>query len=152
MATDIDECNITTTRCFGGVCKNLPGKFKCQCKLGTFGNPYKPHGCISLSKVLSKFITKNKIALSAASGPVLLLVVLGIMLVPRKIEQHKMKIMKQKHFKQNRGQLLQQLISQNADIAERMIIPLDELAKATSNFDKSRELGGGGHDTVYKGI
>ncbi|XP_039778130.1 wall-associated receptor kinase 2-like [Panicum virgatum] len=149
---DIDECNITTTRCFGGVCKNLPGKFKCQCNLGTFGNPYKPHGCISLSKVLSKFITKNKIALSAASGPVLLLVVLGIMLVPRKIEQHKMKIMKQKHFKQNRGQLLQQLISQNADIAERMIIPLDELAKATNNFDKSRELGGGGHGTVYKGI
>ncbi|RLM57701.1 hypothetical protein C2845_PM18G02640 [Panicum miliaceum] len=149
---DIDECNITATRCFGGVCKNLPGKFKCQCKLGTFGNPYKPPGCVSLSTVLSKFITKNKIALSAASGPVLLLVVLGIMLVPRKIEQHKMKILKQKHFKQNRGQLLQQLISQKADIAERMIIPLDELAKATNNFDKSRELGGGGHGTVYKGI
>ncbi|PVH33732.1 hypothetical protein PAHAL_8G056200 [Panicum hallii] len=149
---DIDECNITATRCFGGICKNLPGKFKCQCELGTFGNPYKPPGCVSLSTVLSKFITKNKIGLSAASGPVLLLVVLGIMLVPRKIEQHKMKILKQKHFKQNRGQLLQQLISQKADIAERMIIPLDELAKATNNFDKSRELGGGGHGTVYKGI
>ncbi|PUZ44025.1 hypothetical protein GQ55_8G055100 [Panicum hallii var. hallii] len=149
---DIDECNITATRCFGGICKNLPGKFKCQCKLGTFGNPYKPPGCVSLSTVLSKFITKNKIGLSAASGPVLLLAVLGIMLVPRKIEQHKMKILKQKHFKQNRGQLLQQLISQKADIAERMIIPLDELAKATNNFDKSRELGGGGHGTVYKGI
>jgi serine/threonine protein kinase len=44
------------------------------------------------------------------------------------------------------------LVSQRADIAERMIITLDELEKATSNFDKSREIGGGGHGTVYKGI
>jgi len=127
-------------------------KFQVPVHARNIWKPLQAHGCASLSTFLSKFITKNKIGLSAASGPVLLLVVMGMMLVPRKIEQHKRKILKQKHFKQNRGQLLQQLISQNADIAERMIIPLDELAKATSNFDKSRELGGGGHDTVYKGI
>ena len=61
-------------------------------------------------------------------------------------------MLKQKFFKQNRGQLLQQLVSPRADIAERMIIPVDELAKATNNFDKARELGSGGHGTVYKGI
>ena len=55
-------------------------------------------------------------------------------------------------FKQNRGQLLQQLMCQRADIAERMILPLEELEKATNNFDKARELRGGGHGTVYKGI
>jgi serine/threonine protein kinase len=92
------------------------------------------------------------IGLSVASGPVFLLLVLGITLVLRKIEQHRKEMLKQKYFKQNRGQLLQQLVSQNADIAERMIIPVDELAKATNNFDKARELGGGGHGTVYKGI
>ncbi|CAN6362533.1 unnamed protein product [Urochloa humidicola] len=148
---DVDECKITSKRCFS-VCKNLPGSFKCRCKLGTFGNANKPHGCVSLSVILSKFIKNNKIALSATTGPVLLLLVLGTMLVRRKIEEHRMTVLKQKYFKQNRGQLLQQLMSQRADIAERIIIPLDELAKATNNFDKSRELGGGGHGTVYKGI
>lgn len=54
---------------------------------------------------------------------------------------------RQKFFKQNRGHLLQQLI-----IAERMIISLAEMEKATNNFDKAREIGGGGHGTVYKGI
>ncbi|KAG0536409.1 hypothetical protein BDA96_03G061300 [Sorghum bicolor] len=149
---DVDECSSNTTkRCFS-VCKNLPGTFKCQCPLGTLGNPYKSNGCVSLSTILSTFIKKNKIGLSAASGPVLLLLVLGIMLVPRKIQEHRMKVLKQKYFKQNRGQLLQQLMSQKADITERMIIPMEELAKATNNFDKTRELGGGGHGTVYKGI
>ena len=47
---------------------------------------------------------------------------------------------------------MRQLVSQRADIAERMIISLDELEKATNKFDKARELGGGGHGTVYKGI
>nr|CAB3491171.1 unnamed protein product [Digitaria exilis] len=150
---DLDECKITPKRCSrSGICKNLAGTYKCTCKLGTLGNANKPDGCVSLSIVLSTFIKKNKIALSGASGPVLLLLGLGILLVPRKIEQHKMKVLKQKYFKQNRGQLLQQLMSHRADIAERMIIPMDELAKATNNFDKARELGGGGHGTVYKGI
>ncbi|KQK07477.2 hypothetical protein BRADI_2g35965v3 [Brachypodium distachyon] len=44
------------------------------------------------------------------------------------------------------------LVSQRADIAEKMIITLEEIEKATNNFDKARELGGGGHSTVYKGI
>jgi serine/threonine protein kinase len=151
MATDIDECKIIPKKCFG-VCKNLSGKFKCSCKLGTFGDASKPNGCVSASVIILKFIKRNKIGLSTASGPLLLLLVLGAMLVPRKIEQHKTKVLKQKYFKQNRGQLLQQLMSQKADIAERMIIPMDELAKATNNFDKARELGRGGHGTVYKGI
>jgi hypothetical protein len=85
--------------------------------------------------------------LSVASAPTFLLLVLGIIFKWRRV-----KVLKQKYFKQNRGQLLQDVRSQKADIAEKMIIPVDELAKATNNFDRACELGGGGHGTVYKGI
>ncbi|TVU10471.1 hypothetical protein EJB05_44005, partial [Eragrostis curvula] len=92
------------------------------------------------------------IGLLAASGPAFVILVLSVFLILRKINQDRAKKLKQKFFKQNRGQLLQQMLSQRADIAEKMIIPLQELEKATNNFDQSRKLGGGGHGTVYKGI
>jgi serine/threonine protein kinase len=59
--------------------------------------------------------------------------------------------MKENFFKQNRGLLLQQLISRNANISERMIITLRELERATNNFDRECVVGGGGHGVVFKG-
>ncbi|CAL4985372.1 unnamed protein product [Urochloa decumbens] len=142
---DSDHCpgDVASSLCRSehSDCRQENGGFTCHCSTGYDGNPYITNGCQGLV-----------IALSVAFGPGILLLVPGVVLVRRKIKQQKIKLLKQKHFKQNRGQLLQQLVSQKADIAERMIIPVDELAKATNNFDKARELGGGGHGTVYKGI
>ncbi|TVU06340.1 hypothetical protein EJB05_49549, partial [Eragrostis curvula] len=90
------------------------------------------------------------IGVSSAAG-FMLLVLVGIYMTKR-FKHRREERLKKRFFKQNRGQLLQQLVSQRADIAERMIIPVDELATATNHFDKARELGGGGHGTVYKGI
>jgi serine/threonine protein kinase len=90
--------------------------------------------------------------IGVTSGAGIVLFVLMAILVSKKLKYHREKMMKRKFFEQNRGQLLQQLVSQKADISERMIISLEELKKATNNFDKARELGGGGHGTVYKGI
>jgi len=92
------------------------------------------------------------IALGAGSGATLLFLVPGSSFIIRIIQRRRKKKMRQWLFERNRGQLLQQLICQRADIAERMILCLEELEKDTNNFDKARELGGGGHGTVYKGI
>ncbi|KAG8050302.1 hypothetical protein GUJ93_ZPchr0009g2280 [Zizania palustris] len=141
---DIDECALPGTACFG-VCINTPGSFLCQCPRGASGNPRIPGGCVKSNLGLS-------VGIGIGSGAGLLVLALGAIFLTRKIKHRRARMVRQKFFKQNRGHLLQQLVSQKADIAERMIIPLAELEKATNNFDESRELGGGGHGTVYKGI
>uniref|UniRef100_A0A0E0AX76 Protein kinase domain-containing protein n=1 Tax=Oryza glumipatula TaxID=40148 RepID=A0A0E0AX76_9ORYZ len=73
-------------------------------------------------------------------------------LTARVVKQRRDKKLKEKFFKQNHGLLLQQLISKNTDFGERMIITLEELQKATNNFDRSRQVGDGGHGVVFKGI
>jgi len=88
------------------------------------------------------------IGLGAGSGGILMVLVIGSTFIIRIIQRQRKKRMRLLLFIQNRGQLMCHM----ADIAERMILPLEELEKATNNFDRARELGGGGHGTVYKGI
>uniref|UniRef100_A0ACD5Y0C2 Uncharacterized protein n=1 Tax=Avena sativa TaxID=4498 RepID=A0ACD5Y0C2_AVESA len=139
---DIDECALPGM-CYG-ECTNTPGGYTCRCPRGARGNPRIKDGCIKSSLGLS-------VGIGIGSGAGLLLLVLGAIFVTRKLKHRRAKMLKQKFFKQNRGHLLEQLVSQKTDIAERMITPLVELEKATNNFDKAREIGGG-HGTVYKGI
>ncbi|KAF7067372.1 hypothetical protein CFC21_073271 [Triticum aestivum] len=151
------------------------GSYSCQCKKGYESNPYLTGGCQHIKERscpegthVDNFVlggcakstdtttdTGNYgliIGFSVASGPCILLLVLGVFLISRDLEQRKTKALREKFFGQNRGQLLKQLVSHRADIAERMLISLGELEKATNNFDQARRLGGGGHGTVYKGI
>ncbi|KAL6842908.1 hypothetical protein ACP4OV_027221 [Aristida adscensionis] len=92
------------------------------------------------------------IGLGVGSGVAVLIVAISTIFLIRKVKENRKRRQRQRFFKQNRGQLLEQLVNQRADIAEDMILTLEELDKATNNFDKARELGGGGHGTVYKGI
>ena len=92
------------------------------------------------------------IGLGLGSGATVLILAISTTLLICKAKVERKKRLRQRFFKQNHGQLLQQLVCQRADIGERMIITLEELGKATNNFDKSCELGGGGHGIVYKGI
>ncbi|CAL5023197.1 unnamed protein product [Urochloa decumbens] len=132
--------------CFGH-CTNTIGSFSCRCAQGTIGNYTLSGGCVPI-----RSITGISIGIGVGSAAGLIILVLIAIFMAQRVKHRRETKLKQKFFKQNRGQLLQQLVSQNADIAERMIISVDEIAKATNNFDQSRELGGGGHGTVYKGI
>ncbi|XP_044402328.1 putative wall-associated receptor kinase-like 16 [Triticum aestivum] len=138
--------------------------YSCQCSEGYQGNPYLVDGCqvqkqTLIHKLIERFVSDGRwlfkdkgIIIGVASGACLVLLVFIGIFISKKLRHKRTQMLKRKFFEQNRGQLLQQLVSQRADIAERMIIPLEELEKATNNVDKARELGGRGHGTVYKGI
>ncbi|CAN6372180.1 unnamed protein product [Urochloa humidicola] len=143
---DINECDLPG-KCFGN-CTNFPGKYLCQCPEGSIGDPYALNGCVKPHDPN----TGKIIGLGVGSGAMFLFLLLSTTFLIHQIKTQKKKRMRQRFFKQNHGQLLQQLVSQRTNMNERMIFTLEELEKATNNFDKTRELGGGGHGTVYKGI
>ncbi|XBJ05228.1 hypothetical protein VPH35_024052 [Triticum aestivum] len=113
----------------------MPGTYQCSAKKRIITLP----GLITI------------IAVGAGFG--LLFSLLGVAQVTKTLKKQRAKKLRQKFFEKNHGLLLQQLISSNKDIAEKMkIFSLEELEQATNKFDHNRILGGGGHGTVYKGI
>ncbi|KAF7081057.1 hypothetical protein CFC21_085035 [Triticum aestivum] len=138
---DINECDYPDIYPCYGNCRNTQGEYDCQCPPGFMGNASTPNGCEGLG-----------IGLVASGSSIILLLVLATPFIARKMKLNRANKLKRRLFKQNHGLLLQQLISQKTDFGERMIIPLLDLEKATNNFDRTREAGGGGHGVVYKGI
>ncbi|CAL4992731.1 unnamed protein product [Urochloa decumbens] len=149
---DIDECADPDHYPCYGECTNLPGTYQCRCPRGSQGNSSVIHGCVDQGIQQSQRKKGLSIGLGVGSGAMLLILTFITILVVRRIKARRKKKLRKRFFKQNHGKLLQQLVCNRADIGERMIITLEELEKATNNFDSSRELGGGGHGIVYKGI
>ncbi|CAL9079840.1 unnamed protein product, partial [Musa textilis] len=146
--TDIDECSLPQKYVCYGTCTNTMGGYSCTCPPGSSGFP-RQKACIPGKK----HTLELGVIIGASNGVGLLLLSTGLIILRRKWKKRKQKRIRQKHFRQNHGLLLQQLISSREDVAERTkIFPLEEIEKATNNFDETRVLGHGGHGTVYKGI
>ncbi|CAN6172415.1 unnamed protein product [Urochloa humidicola] len=142
---DINECDDPSLYpCRGGHCRNTIGSYTCSCPSGTQSKDPKNIPCTTTVGLA--------IGIGVGSATCFISLIFITIFHIKRFKQRSARKLKQKFFDLNRGQLLKQLVSQRADVGERMIITLDELENATNNFDKARELGGGGHGTVYKGI
>nr|XP_018680360.1 PREDICTED: putative wall-associated receptor kinase-like 16 [Musa acuminata subsp. malaccensis] len=146
---DINECNSTEKPLCYGICTNTDGGYTCTCAAGTYGDP-KLAPCIPNNKKQTLLLG---VIIGASNGIGLLLLCSSLLILRRKWKKRKQKKTREKYFHQNHGLLLQQLISSTEDISEKTkIFSLEEMEKATNNFDETRVLGRGGHGTVYKGI
>nr|CDM85849.1 unnamed protein product [Triticum aestivum] len=147
--------------------------YRCKCSSGFEGNPYLQDACTDTNechqpdKYICKGICQNSfgsytctrssiagVTIGLSSGGGILFLAAIVAILTRRWKGNVQKRLRKRHFRKNRGILLEQLISsdQSASDAGTKIFSLEELQKATNNFDHTRVIGRGGHGTVYKGI
>uniref|UniRef100_A0A0D9ZIS2 Protein kinase domain-containing protein n=1 Tax=Oryza glumipatula TaxID=40148 RepID=A0A0D9ZIS2_9ORYZ len=144
---DIDECMIPGS--CKGVCHNIVGSYHCMACPDRTQYDTTTMQCISTKR--QNLILGIVIGLSCGFG--ILLVSLSTMFFIHRWKSGIQKQLRRKHFTKNQGLLLEQLISSDENASDKTkIFSLDELEKATNNFDPTRILGHGGHGMVYKGI
>ncbi|XP_044326507.1 wall-associated receptor kinase-like 8 isoform X2 [Triticum aestivum] len=144
---------------FAAYIGDAVNKVRCNCSDGYEGNSYIVDGCQDIDECLRPDVYPchgtciNMPGTYRCSAKKRIISLAGVAQVTKKLKKRRAKKTRQKFFKKNHGLLLQQLISSNKDIAEKMkIFSLEELEQATNKFDHNRILGGGGHGTVYKAI
>uniref|UniRef100_A0A0E0IUT4 Protein kinase domain-containing protein n=1 Tax=Oryza nivara TaxID=4536 RepID=A0A0E0IUT4_ORYNI len=137
-------CISANGECTGVTHGHVHLGYRCKCSTGYEGNPE----CATTNQ-------EDTVALVALMAHLLIqqegnaLPPSNIILSWRGIQ----KKIRRAYFHKNKGLLLEQLISCDDSVAYKTkIFCLDELEKATNNFDSTRILGSGGHGTVYKGI
>ncbi|MFS8001126.1 putative protein kinase RLK-Pelle-WAK family [Helianthus anomalus] len=113
---------------------------------GYFGNGWKNGtGCTANES------TVIKMGVGISTSAIFLLIFITLLYLLHK--KRKLMTMREKLFKQNGGILLQQRISGDVGSHDQArVFTIEELKKATNNYDESRNIGKGGYGTVYQGV
>ncbi|KAG6674119.1 hypothetical protein I3842_15G025800 [Carya illinoinensis] len=148
LPLDINECeDATLNKCKRAQdCENTEGSHICRCPKWYHGDGTKDgEGCAP------DFVLMIQIAIGAGVGFISLLVFSSWMYFV--LKKRKIVKLREKFFQQNGGLILQQRLGQQEGSTETVkIFTVDELKKATKNYDESRIIGRGGFGTVYKGF
>ncbi|KAE8124824.1 hypothetical protein FH972_019672 [Carpinus fangiana] len=143
---DVNECE--TSKPCNMICTNNLGSFKCDCPKGYEGDGMKNGtGCHLI-------VTNSRnLALELGIGISLSLLLLGGFWIYWGLKRRNLNKLKEKLFQQNGGLMLQQQLSNHTgSIEPTKIFSIEELKRATNNYNESRIIGQGGNGTVYKGV
>ncbi|KAM7518803.1 hypothetical protein LguiB_017765 [Lonicera macranthoides] len=143
---DIDECEENPNICGdGSICSNSPpGNYSCSCKKG-----YHKDGGICRKK--SQKFTWQTVSLGVSIS--LLLLVMGSSWIYLILKKRKLMKQRELFFKKNGGFMLkQQLSKQVGSVEKARVFTVEDLKRATNNYDEIRIIGQGGYGTVYKGV
>ncbi|RWR74593.1 Protein kinase domain-containing protein [Cinnamomum micranthum f. kanehirae] len=145
---DIDECKDKKTHNCKQMCINMPGDYHCKCREGYHGDGWNNGtGCTAVA--YAKEFPVLKVILGTGLSLLFLLIAsTWIYWLWRKRRSMKLK---EKFFHQNGGLMLQQKISTHRSDAFK-IFTIEELERATNNYDASTIVGQGGFGIVYKGV
>ncbi|PVH35593.1 hypothetical protein PAHAL_7G221200 [Panicum hallii] len=140
---DTDECKKSPCPS-GGVCHNTIGGYRCSCRVGLKFSEQNNSCDLDTSLIIG-------VTLSSAGGILFLAAIVAVL--TRRWQRIVQKRLRKIYFRKNKGILLEQLVSLDHNASDgTKIFSLNELEKATNNFDQTRVVGRGGHGTVYKGI
>ncbi|CAL5386718.1 unnamed protein product [Camellia sinensis] len=146
---DIDECaDPNLNQCVEETkCLNTPGDYTCSCPKRYHGDGKRDGTRCTADRVLVL-----QIVIGIAIGVLTVLVSSSWLYWIFNKRKH-MKL-KEKFFKQNGGLMLKQQLSRLERSTQEVvkIFTLEELKRATNNYDDNRIVGRGGFGTVYRGI
>ncbi|XP_023769320.1 wall-associated receptor kinase 2 [Lactuca sativa] len=142
---NINECINGNHDC-RHECIDEEGSYTCKCRKGYSGDGKKGGtGCTADQSMVIK------IAVGSSASAIFLIVFVNWLYFG--LKKRKLMKLREKFFRQNGGIMLQQRISRDKGSGDQAkVFTIEELQRATNNYDESRIIGKGGYGTVYKGV